>query len=103
MKEKATNKTPFFLNLWLDAPHAPYEASEKGLTDKYKDRTTGDDLLYRGMVSQLDKGVGAILNQLKAMDIAENTIVIFTSDNGPAYQGSPAHFKGRKTDFHEGY
>lgn len=100
--ESVSNKQPFFLNLWLDAPHAPYEASEKGLMDKYKDRTTGSDLLYRGMVSQLDKGVGAILNQLQTLGIAENTLVIFTSDNGPAYLGSPAHFKGRKTDFHEG-
>lgn len=102
IEKNATNKQPFFLNLWLDAPHAPYEASEKGLMDKYKDRTTGSDLLYRGMVSQLDKGVGAILNQLQTLGIAENTLVIFTSDNGPAYLGSPAHFKGRKTDFHEG-
>lgn len=102
IRNSTKNKQPFFLNLWLDAPHAPYEASEKELTDKYKDRTKGKDLLYRGMVSQLDKGVGAILNQLKSLGIDKNTLVIFTSDNGPAYLGSPAHFKGRKTDFHEG-
>ncbi|MDT0552692.1 sulfatase-like hydrolase/transferase [Urechidicola vernalis] len=102
IKEQSESDKPFFLNLWLDAPHAPYEASEKGLMEKYKDRTTGQDLLYRGMVSHLDKGVGEILSELKKLGIAENTLVIFTSDNGPAYLGSPAHFKGRKTDFHEG-
>lgn len=100
--ESKRKEIPFFLNLWLDAPHAPYEASEQGIMDKYNERTTGQDLLYRAMVSQLDKGIGAILDQLNTLGIAENTLVIFTSDNGPAYLGSSAHFKGRKTDFHEG-
>lgn len=102
IEENAKQDQPFFLNLWLDTPHAPYEASEKGLMEKYKDRTTGQDLLYRGMVSHLDKGVGEILNQLKQLGIDDNTLVIFTSDNGPAYLGSPGYYKGRKTDMHEG-
>lgn len=102
IEKNATNKQPFFLNLWLDAPHAPYESSEEGVMEQYKDRAKGEDFLYRGMVSHIDKGVGSILKQLRKLHIEENTIVIFTSDNGPAYQGSPAHFKGRKTDFHEG-
>jgi arylsulfatase A len=102
IENSAKEKKPFFLNLWLDAPHAPYEFSEKGVMDQYNDRAKGQDLLYRGMVSQLDKGVGGVLAKLKELNIDKNTIVIFTSDNGPAYLGSPAHFKGRKTDFHEG-
>jgi arylsulfatase A len=102
IENSAKEKNPFFLNLWLDAPHAPYEFSEKGVMDQYNDRAKGQDLLYRGMVSQLDKGVGGVLAKLKELNIDKNTIVIFTSDNGPAYLGSPAHFKGRKTDFHEG-
>ena len=36
------------------------------------------------------------------MGLDKNTIVVFTSDNGPAYRGSPGMYKGRKTDFHEG-
>ena len=102
IENSAKEKRPFFLNLWLDAPHAPYEYSEKGVMDQYNDRAKGQDLLYRGMVSHLDKGVGSVLAKLKELNIDKNTIVIFTSDNGPAYLGSPAHFKGRKTDFHEG-
>lgn len=102
IENSAKEKKPFFLNLWLDAPHAPYEYSEKVVLDQYNDRAKGQDLLYRGMVSQLDKGVGSVLAKLKELNIDKNTIVIFTSDNGPAYLGSPAHFKGRKTDFHEG-
>jgi len=102
IQKSAEAKKPFFLNLWLDAPHAPYESSEKGVMDQYNDRAKGQDLLYRGMVSHLDKGGGSVLAKLKELHLDKNTIVIFTSDNGPAYLGSPAHFKGRKTDFHEG-
>ena len=57
------------MNLWLDAPHAPYESSVPELMEQYKDRTKGQDLLYRGMVSHLDKGVGSILNMLKELGI----------------------------------
>jgi len=102
IEEEAKEEAPFYLHLCLDAPHAPYEASTKGLLKKYEDRTNGDDLLYRGMVSHLDEGVGLLLDKLKKLKLDKNTLVIFTSDNGPAYLGSPAHFKGRKTDFNEG-
>lgn len=102
IKEQNNSKKPFFLNLWLDAPHAPYEHSTDSLIANYKHRTTGQDLLYRAMVSQVDKGVGEILALLKNLDIDQNTLVIFTSDNGPAFLGSSGIYKGRKTDFHEG-
>ena len=100
--ESVKKEQPFFLNLWLDAPHAPYEPSIDSLMNKYSKTAKGQEKLYRGMVSHLDQGVGAILRQLHDLKIAENTLVIFTSDNGPAYLGSPGFFKGRKTDLHEG-
>ncbi|GAB1308713.1 sulfatase-like hydrolase/transferase [Urechidicola sp. KH5] len=102
IEEQNNSKKTFFLNLWLDAPHAPYEYSTDSLIANYKHRTNGQDLLYRAMVSQIDKGVGEILALLKDLDIAQNTLVIFTSDNGPAFLGSSGIYKGRKTDFHEG-
>ena len=92
----------FFLNLWFDTPHAPYEAAPSEHLAPYKNRTAGKDLLYRSMVSHLDESVGRIVKQLKRLGIAENTLVVFTSDNGPAYLGSPGAFKGRKVDLHEG-
>lgn len=102
IKTAASANQPFFLNLWLDAPHAPYEYSNEEALEPYQKRTKGQDLLYRGMVSHIDQGVGRLLQTLKQLKIDKNTLVIFTSDNGPAYLGSPLHFKGRKTDLHEG-
>lgn len=101
--EKSTKTgKPFFLNLWYDVPHAPYEAAPDVSLNPYKGKAKGDDLLYRSMVRHLDHSVGRVLEKLKELGIAENTLVIFTSDNGPAYRGSPGPFKGRKVDFHEG-
>lgn len=94
---------PFFINLWYDAPHTPYEPMPEPHLSKYKAMgVEGDQLYFRSMVSHLDENIGMIMQRLKELDLYENTIIIFSSDNGPAYQGSPGPFKGSKTDLHEG-
>lgn len=102
IEKNSTNDKPFFLNLWFDTPHAPYEAAPDISLIPYQEKAKGDDLLYRSMVTHLDYSIGRVLEKLKELGIEENTVVILTSDNGPAYLGSPGHFKGRKVDFHEG-
>ena len=54
------------------------------------------------MVSHLDANIGRLVAHLEAQGLLENTLIVFTSDNGPAYQGSPGPFRGGKTDLHEG-
>jgi arylsulfatase A-like enzyme len=94
---------PFFLNIWFDVPHTPYEPAPEPHLSKYRKLgVTGDQLYFRSMVSHLDENIGRLVDYLKENDIFDNTIIIFTSDNGPAYQGSPGPFKGGKTDLHEG-
>lgn len=102
LESSVEGNKPFYLNLWFDAPHAPYEAAPENSLNPYKERAKGDDLLYRSMVAHLDYSIGRILDKLNELGISENTLIIFSSDNGPAYQGSPGPFKGRKVDFHEG-
>ncbi|WP_373494759.1 sulfatase-like hydrolase/transferase [Aquiflexum sp.] len=94
---------PFFLNLWFDVPHTPYEPAPEPHLSKYeKMGVTGDQLYFRSMVSHLDANIGRLISKLKSIGIYDNTLIIFTSDNGPAFQGSPGPFKGGKTDLHEG-
>lgn len=94
---------PFFLNLWFDAPHTPYEPAPEPHLSKYKKMgVTGDQLLFRSMVSYLDANIGRLVKHLKEKGIFDNTIIIFASDNGPAWQGSAGPFAGAKTDLHEG-
>jgi N-acetylgalactosamine-6-sulfatase len=97
------DKKPFFLNMCFDAPHTPYEPAPEPHLSKYaKLGVSGDQLLFRSMVSHLDANVGWLVDALKERGMYENTLILFASDNGPAFQGSPGPFKGGKTDLHEG-
>ncbi|MEM9326809.1 MAG: sulfatase-like hydrolase/transferase [Bacteroidota bacterium] len=94
---------PFFLNLWFDVPHTPYEPAPDPHLSKYRAMgVTGDQLLYRSMISHMDAQIGRLIGYLKENGLFEKTLVVFTSDNGPAYEGSPGPFSGGKADLHEG-
>lgn len=94
---------PFFMNLWFDVPHTPYEPAPEPHLGRHKyTGATGDQLYFRSMVSFLDEGIGRLIAGLKERGMYENTIIIFTSDNGAAWEGEVGPFKGGKTDLHEG-
>lgn len=84
---------PFFISFWPYTVHWPMEAP-KQLVDKYADRPgfkdNGDGLesstRYAAMIEAMDGAVGRILAKLDDLNLAEQTLVIFTSDNG-AYGG----------------
>lgn len=67
---------PFFLFLAHSMPHVPIYASEEF-------RGTSDRGLYGDVIQELDWSVGQVIDKLKEQGILENTLVIFTSDNGP--------------------
>jgi len=71
----------FFLFLSYNAPHGPLEASEKYLS-RFAHMTEGKRKTYAAMVSAVDDGVGALLDKLEDLQLAENTWVVFLSDNG---------------------
>ncbi len=93
---------PFFINFCPFNPHVPLEVVPKKYMDLYAGVKDNDERLYRAMVSQLDGSVGAIMSKLKELGIDDNTLVIFTSDNGPANNGNTVGYKGRKRDLYEG-
>lgn len=97
-------KQPFFLYLAYNAPHTPLQASEKYLS-RFPTTMNPKRRTYAAMVSAVDDGVGAILNKLAALGIAENTIVIFLSDNGGPKQDNASDngvLRGGKGGFFEG-
>ena len=74
---------PMFLCLWTYNPHYPFEAPEE-LSAKYLGKN-GRGLrnpIYGGQIAALDRAVGRVLNSLEQNQIADRTLVIFTSDNG---------------------
>lgn len=97
------SQQPFFLNLWFDVPHTPYEPAPEPHLSKYAAMgIEGDQLYFRSMVSHLDANIGRLVDHLREIGEYDNTIILFMSDNGPAFQGNPGPFRGGKTDLHEG-
>jgi len=73
---KNNKNKPFFIYLAHNLPHVPLFASKKVLGKSSRG-------LYGDVVEEIDQGVGKILNTLKEEGLNENTLVVFTSDNGP--------------------
>ena len=94
---------PFFLNLWWLVPHTPYEpAPQPHWSNTAAEGISENQHRFRSMVQHMDAKVGQLLAKLDELGIADNTIVLFTSDNGAAYEGHIGDLKGGKTDLHEG-
>lgn len=90
------NKTkPFFLYMPHTYPHIPLAAS-----DRFRGKS--EQGLYGDVVTELDWSVGEILAALKKNGLEKNTLVVFSSDNGPWFQGSPGKLRGRKGQTYEG-
>jgi arylsulfatase A-like enzyme len=88
-------QTPFFLYLAHAMPHKPLAASKAF----YKKSGAG---LYADTVIELDWSIGQILSKLKEAKLDENTLVIFTSDNGATFGGSTGGLRGMKGSSYEG-
>ncbi|MEE2639299.1 MAG: arylsulfatase, partial [Planctomycetota bacterium] len=115
---------PFFLYLPFAVPHLSIQVPDSSV-DPYRETVKEADYKHRGylqhpfpragyagMVTHMDRGIGEILGLLDELKIADNTLVIFTSDNGPTYDrlgGSDSDFfqssgglRGRKGSLYEG-
>ena len=95
---------PFFIYLAYNSPHAPLQATEKYLSRfeniKEKKRKT-----YAAMVSAVDDGVGQVLAKLRELNLLDNTIVVFLSDNGGPENANGSDngvLRGQKGDLFEG-
>lgn len=102
---KANRNQPFFMYLAYNAPHTPLQAlkSDYDSLPRIKDHR---ERVYAAMITALDRGVGRVMDELKALGLDENTLIIFTSDNGGAhYIGLPEinrPYRGWKATFFEG-
>ncbi|MDW7692178.1 sulfatase-like hydrolase/transferase [Flammeovirgaceae bacterium SG7u.111] len=81
VKESAQDDQPFFLYLAYNAPHVPLEAKQEDL-EKYSHIEDEKRRTYAAMVHAVDRGVGEVVESLKATGQYENTLIVFLSDNG---------------------
>ena len=108
----------FYINVWLYDPHSPLHPTDEmmapyaDLSPRWGDRK-GAMQIYYGVLSDIDKHVGRILDTLDDHGLSENTVVVFSSDNGPESglipfishyggAGSNGPFRGIKRSLYEG-
>ena len=106
--EAAKTERPFFLSLHFNAPHWPWEAPGD---EAESERIRGTNLFhydggaqktYTRMIAQMDLQIGRVLTALEANRLIDDTIVVFTSDNGGERFSDTWPFTGRKTELLEG-
>jgi arylsulfatase A-like enzyme len=81
---RENRERPFFLFCAWTAPHGPYSVNNVPNVAKYKDTGWKDaEKVYATMMDRLDSDVGRVMGLLKELGLDENTLVLFSSDNGP--------------------
>jgi N-acetylgalactosamine-6-sulfatase len=108
---------PFYLNVWFNDPHATLNPSDEQL-EPYANLTDpnlrfhSQLAIYAAAVTELDRQIGRLLDGLDELGLADRTVVVFSSDNGPEDEavrnashsgaGSAGPFRGRKRSLYEG-
>ncbi len=111
---------PFLLNVWLLDPHAVLDPSPEQMEEFRHlspfrgdpDKDPGAMCVYYSVIANLDRQIGRLLDKLDALGLADNTVIVFTSDNGPAPlwdtgtsnsgAGRTGPFRGIKASLYEG-
>ena len=102
------HKKPFYLSLHYTAPHWPWEGPKDIAVSnamKYGPmgfRAGGSLKIYAELMKSMDDGIGRVLAALKSAGIENNTLVIFTSDNGGERFSFNWPFRGQKMELYEG-
>ena len=113
IQRSASQEKPFFALVWFHAPHHPVTAGPE--YQKLYQQFDENKQHYYGAITAMDEQIGRLRKELRGLGIEQNTVLFFTSDNGPAspneegqgsfakrLQGSAGLFRGRKTSLYEG-
>jgi arylsulfatase A-like enzyme len=90
-KNAAANK-PFFINLWIHEPHTPFHTVPK-YEWRFRELPGREDQIYASVISHADDRIGEVLDALDRLKLSGDTLVIFSSDNGPARPSKPAELE----------
>ncbi len=110
LKEEKKEDAPFFLTVWTHEPHQPIESASRFM-ESYKEIEDEGIRQHHGNITQLDHAFGMLMHALDRLGETNNTLVVFTSDNGPEgsgtrvgsrTRGSTGGLRGRKRHTHEG-
>ena len=102
------SSSPWFIQLAPTAAHTPFQAPDQYSKLYVKQRknkwngTYDDEIVRKGMVTSLDESVGKIVDVLKSKGLYDNTVIVFSSDNGAGLHAGNAPLRGKKGEIFEG-
>ncbi len=92
IKKSHGEEKPFFINLWVHEPHTPFHTVPK-YEWQFRHLEDPADQIYASVLAHADERIGEVLDTLDDLGIADDTLVIFSSDNGPARASRPTELK----------
>lgn len=99
---EAHRNDPFFVYLATNAPHAPYDVPEAYI-EPYRSLGLDErEARIYGMIANIDENMGRLLERLRSLDVEQNTIVIFMTDNGPTTLHYTGGLRAQKGSVYEG-
>ncbi|HOJ30913.1 MAG TPA: arylsulfatase [bacterium] len=106
---KRHKNDPFFLHITYNAPHLPLQSPEEDVRF-FLEKGLSEGVAYiYAMIRRMDRGIGQILEELRKSGLENQTIIFFTSDNGPQFKGGGKclmrynhNFRGCKGNVYEG-
>jgi arylsulfatase A len=108
LQDRKDPDVPFFITVWTHEPHLPIESAKEFMAP-YADLEDEGLRQHHGNITQLDHAFGLLMKAVDEMGYRDNTLVIYTSDNGPEgngtsgrTRGSTGGLRGRKRHSHEG-
>ncbi|EDY81804.1 sulfatase domain protein [Verrucomicrobiia bacterium DG1235] len=113
IEQQTADQTPFFAYLALPTPHSPMQTTDEdwarfankkltSLATNPADENPDHTRAALAMVENIDANVGRLLDRIQELDIEENTIVVYFTDNGPNGWRYNANMRGRKGSTDEG-
>jgi arylsulfatase A len=108
LREQRKSNAPFFMTVWSHEPHYPIKSASE-FKAKYSQLQDTVQIEHHANVTQLDHAFGLLMKALDEQKLTDNTLVFFTSDNGPEGdgikspgRGSTGGLRGRKRSVYEG-
>ena len=100
LNEKREADEPFFLNLWFNEPHAPIAAPDEIVS--HYGPLDDQAAIYSGTIDNTDRAIGRLVARLEKLDELDNTIIVYSSDNGSYRQERSGELRGQKGSKFEG-
>ncbi|MCK5407747.1 MAG: sulfatase-like hydrolase/transferase, partial [Candidatus Krumholzibacteria bacterium] len=100
LDNKGDSEAPFFLNIWFNEPHSPIAAPDE-IVERYG-KLDDPAAVYSATIENTDRAIARLLEKLKSDDDLDNTIIVYSSDNGSYRDERNGPLRGSKGSLYEG-